>query len=73
MKKLTFIVVISTSVKGPYTLAQLREMWSEGKINADTKPFLTKRDEADKVKCFSLRAADIKENLEGLMARVTAL
>jgi hypothetical protein len=26
--------------------------------------FLTERDEANKVNCFNLRAADIKENLE---------
>ena len=64
MKKLTFIVVSSTSVKGPYTLAQLREMWSAKTINADTKLFLTERDEADKVTCFNLRGADIRENLE---------
>ena len=80
MKRLTFIVVDSTSTKGPYTLARLRELWSAKTINADTKLFLTERDEADKVTCFSLRAADIKKNLESgreidvqsLCARVTA-
>jgi len=76
---LTFLVTDTPQVKGPYTLARLRELSSAGEINADSKLFLTERDEADKVKCFNLRAADIKENLESgdeidvdsLRARVT--
>jgi hypothetical protein len=56
-------------------------LWDARDICADSKLFLTERDEeTNKVKCFNLQAADIKENLEsgeeidveGLCARVTA-
>jgi hypothetical protein len=62
-------------------MARLRELWNAREIVADSKLFLTERnDETNRVKCFGLRAADIKENLEngeeidveGLCARVTA-
>jgi hypothetical protein len=62
---LTFLVTETPQVKGPYTLARLRELWNAREIVADSKLFLTERDEeTNKVKCFALRAADIKENLE---------
>ena len=64
MKQLIFLVTDATPVKGPYTFARLRELWNARTISSDTKLFLTQRDEADRVKCFALRAADIKENLE---------
>jgi hypothetical protein len=64
VKRVTFLLTDTTPVKGPYTLARLRELWSAGTISSDTKLFLTQRDEVDRVKCFGLRAADIKENLE---------
>jgi hypothetical protein len=78
---LTFLVTDTPQVKGPYTLARLRELWNAREIVADSKLFLTERnDETNKVKCFNLQAADIKENLESgdeidvelLCARVTA-
>jgi hypothetical protein len=78
---LTFLVTDTPQVKGPYTLARLRELWNAREIVADSKLFLTERnDETNRVKCFNLRAADIKENLEsgeeidvgGLCARVTS-
>jgi hypothetical protein len=77
---LTFLVTDTPQVKGPYTLARLRELWNAREIIADSKLFLTERDEeTNGVKCFNLRAQDIKENLEsaeaidveGLCARVT--
>ena len=62
---LTFLVTDTPQVKGPYTLARLREKGGAGDICADSKLFLTERDdETNGVKCFGLRAADIKENLE---------
>jgi hypothetical protein len=58
-------VTDDTPVKGPYTFARLRELWSAGRIGAESKLFLTERDEeTNKVKCFNLRVADIMENLE---------
>jgi hypothetical protein len=81
VKRVTFLVTDDTPVKGHYTFARLRELWSAGRINADSKLFLTERDEeTNEVKCFNLRGADIMENLEsgreidvdGLRARVTA-
>jgi hypothetical protein len=81
VKQLTFLVTDATPVKRPYTFSRLRELWSAGKFSAETKLFLTERDEdTNKVKCFNLRGADIMENLEsgrkidveGLCARVTA-
>jgi hypothetical protein len=80
VKRVTFLVTDDTPVKGPYTFARLRELWSAGKIFFDSKLFLTERDEeTNRVKCFDLRGADIMENLEsgkeidaeGLCARVT--
>ena len=62
-------------------MARLRELWNAREIVTDSKLFLTERDEeTNGVKCFNLRAADIKESLEsgkeidveGLCARVTA-
>jgi hypothetical protein len=64
VKQLTFLWTDPKVLKGPYTFARLRELWKDGTINAESKLFLTERDEANRVKCFSLRAADIKENLE---------
>jgi hypothetical protein len=65
MKRLTFLLTDTTPVKGPYTLARLRELWNARDICADSKLFLTERDEeTNGVKCFGLRVADIKENLE---------
>ncbi len=62
---LTFLVTDTPQVKGPYTLARLRELWYAREIVADSKLFLTERnDETNRVKCFNLRAADIKANLE---------
>jgi hypothetical protein len=81
VKRVTFLLTDTTPVKGPYTLARLRELWDARDICADSKLFLTERDEeTNGVKCFALRAADIKENLEtgneidvdGLIARVGA-
>jgi hypothetical protein len=81
VKRVTFLLTDTTTVKGPYTFARLRELWDAGDISADSKLFLTERDEeTNRVKCFNLRAADVKENLEsgveidveGLCARVTA-
>jgi hypothetical protein len=78
---LTFLVTDTPQVKGPYSLARLRELWNAREIVADSKLFLTERDdETNRVKCFNLRAADIKETLEsgeeidveGLCARGTA-
>jgi hypothetical protein len=79
VKQLTFLWTDPKVLKGPYTFARLRELWEAGTINAESKLFLTERDEANKVKCFNLRAADIKENLDSgaeidvasLCARVT--
>jgi hypothetical protein len=76
---LTFLWTDPKVLKGPYTFSRLRELWKAGTINAESKLFLTERDEANRVECFNLRAADIKENLEsgkeidvkGLYARVT--
>jgi hypothetical protein len=65
MKQLTFLETDSTPAKGPYTFTRLRELWDAKQINADTKLFLTVRDDANKVECIILRASDIKENLEG--------
>jgi len=65
VKRVTFFLTDTTPVKGPYTFARLRELWHAGEVNADAKLFLTERDEeTNQVKCFGLRAADIKENLE---------
>jgi hypothetical protein len=65
MKRVTFLVTDDTPVKGSYTFARLRELWSAGKVGADSKLFLTERDEeTNRVKCFNLRGADIMENLE---------
>src|SRR5690349_18369664 len=80
MKRVTFLLTDTTPVKGPYTLARLRELFAARDICADSKLFLTERDEeTNRVKCFGLRAADIKENLENgeeidvdrLLGRVT--
>ena len=58
-----------------------QEQLAERDISADSKLFLTERnDQTNRVKCFNLRAAAIRENLEsgkeidveGLCARVTA-
>jgi hypothetical protein len=55
----------TTPVKGPYTFARFRELWDAGDISADSKLFLTERDdETNGVKCFNLRAAHIRENLD---------
>ena len=68
-------------VKEPYTFARLRELWDAGDFCADSKLFLTERDEeTNGVKCFNLCGADIMENpesgkeidVERLCARVTA-
>jgi hypothetical protein len=81
MRTLTFIRTDTPQVKGPYTFARLRELWSAGEIVADSKLFLTERDgETNGVKCFGLRAADIIESpesgneidVDGLCTRVTA-
>jgi hypothetical protein len=65
VKRVTFLLTDATPVKGPYTLARLRELWNAGEICGDSKLFLTERDEeTNKVKCFGLRAADIKDTLE---------
>jgi hypothetical protein len=81
VKRETFLLTDTTPVKGPCTFARLRELWDAGDISADSKLFLTERDdETNGVKCFALRAEDIKENLEsgneidmdGLRVRVTA-
>jgi hypothetical protein len=65
MKKLTFLWTDSTPVKGPYTLARLRGLWGEGKINAGSHLFLTERDdETNKVNCLNLTAEDIRHELE---------
>lgn len=78
---LTLLVTDTPQVKGPYTLARLRELWNAREIVADSKLFLTERDdETNRVKCFNLRAAEIGENLESgeeidvdsLCERVTA-
>jgi hypothetical protein len=80
VKRVTFLLTDTTPVKGPYTLARLRELWDAGDICADSKLFLTERnEETNGVKCFAIRAADVKENLESgkeidvddLIARVT--
>jgi len=80
VKQLTFLWTDPKLVKGPYTFTRLRELWQAGTINAESNLFLTERDEANKVKCFPLRGADIQENLEsgkeidvkGLLALVIA-
>jgi hypothetical protein len=81
VKRVTFLLTDVTPVKGPYTLARLRELWDARDISAESKLFLTERDEeTNGVKCFGLRAADIKDSLEsgkevdvdGLIARVGA-
>jgi hypothetical protein len=65
VKRVTFLLTDTTPVKGPYSLARLRELWDAGDLCADSKLFLTERDEeTNGVKCFALRAADIKGNLE---------
>jgi hypothetical protein len=81
VKRVTFLLTDTTPVKGPYTFARLRELWEASDICAESKLFLTERDEeTNGVKCFGLRAADIKENLQtgneidvdSLIARVGA-
>jgi hypothetical protein len=65
VKRVTFLLTDASPVKGPYTVVRLRELWDAGDICADSKLFLTERDEeTNGVKCFGLRAADIKGNLE---------
>src|SRR5215469_8815368 len=64
VKQLTFLVDGSEASKRALYAHRLRELWKDGTINAESNLFLTARDEANKVKCFPLRGADIQENLE---------
>lgn len=64
MRKLTFLLTDPTPVKGPYTFARLRELWSAGEINGESRLFVTENDEQNKVRLLNITAESIRDNLE---------
>lgn len=65
MKKLTFLLTDPTPVRGPYTLAQLRVMWTAREINEDSRIFVTENDQqTHQVQLRFIHARDIADSLE---------
>lgn len=64
-KVITFLWTDPTPIRGPLTFARLRELWESGEIDAESKLFLTDRDDVtNKVRCLKIKAESIRHNLE---------
>jgi hypothetical protein len=65
MKTVTFLWTDPKTVRGPLTFARLRKLWNDRTITAESKLFVTERDEeTNKVRCQNLKAEDIRHELE---------